>query len=477
MSSHGGQPNFPFGYQQENIHGLGLPEFITPGPPPGQPLLNASENQDLDSFFNEFDQNAPAKQYPHFLPTGHDQYFGIPPLFVGSETDLGPQSMNAPHPLQNAGFQYGGDMLGHDLSHFRQTDMGHNGMQSHLYGDAPMQNPVTNRLPPVTSLQPTFGPAWQQQDFHQPTMLNSQQQSRQTMAFGTDARFQPNGYAAPHNPSDPDLPSGMKIHPMDFFEPASGSTTQPNTRPSTRPNTQPSSPNWQKKRTFEDFQQDQPTQKGLVAPTNEWQSINSTASTSRKRSSMTKSDKAKNSQQPTPPLHSKSQTPVKSEGDDHEEDAEVEDNDRDAIEGPKLPSPARPRRRIPASPQSKPPQKKKASANTTTPPTKKPRPKSLSKKVISSRVPLTQEQKKANHTNSEQRRRDATARAYAELYDLVPELEDHGKQSTMKKLEFVVAKVHRVKQRVYELRMKLGLDIQTGMPQSPSTQQHDDIHD
>jgi len=102
---------------------------------------------------------------------------------------------------------------------------------------------------------------------------------------------------------------------------------------------------------------------------------------------------------------------------------------------------------------------------------------------LSSRVPLTLEQKKANHTNSEQRRRDATARAYAELYDLVPELEEMGKQSTMKKLEVVVAKVRRVKQRVEELRLKLGLDPGTGRPStSPmhsaggNVLMHGDIH-
>lgn len=58
---------------------------------------------------------------------------------------------------------------------------------------------------------------------------------------------------------------------------------------------------------------------------------------------------------------------------------------------------------------------------------------------------MTADQKKANHTNSEQRRRDATARAYAELYDLVPELEVMGKQSTMKKLEVVVNRLAEVK--------------------------------
>lgn len=77
-------------------------------------------------------------------------------------------------------------------------------------------------------------------------------------------------------------------------------------------------------------------------------------------------------------------------------------------------------------------------------------------------MPLSAEQKKANHTNSEQRRRDATARAYAELYDLVPEIQEMGKQSTMKKLEIVVQKVRDIKDRLEYLRGLMGQDLGNG---------------
>ena len=70
------------------------------------------------------------------------------------------------------------------------------------------------------------------------------------------------------------------------------------------------------------------------------------------------------------------------------------------------------------------------------------------------RVTLSAQQKKANHTNSEQRRRDLTGRAYQELFDLVPQLENMGKQSTMKKLEVVVARVAHLKGIVIGLRGK-----------------------
>jgi hypothetical protein len=501
MSSRGGQQNFPFGCrihgffpldsgafayvylidQQENIHGMGLPEFMNPGPPPGQPLLNAIENQDLDTFFNDFEHNATAKQFTQFMPTGHDQYFGMPPTFVGSETELGSRSIIDPHQLQGGAFHYGDGMLGHDMNNLGQTNTMDNGMHGQAYGNSAFQTSLVSQLQTAATMQPNFVPAWQQQSFNQQSMMDAQQPIRQTVAFGTDARFQPNGYAAaPHNPMDPDLPHGMKMHPMDWFEPTSGSTTQPNTRPSTRPNTQPSSPNWHKKRTFDDFQVDLPAHNGFVASTKGQQ--NAVAQPTppfhpRKRNSVAKNEKGKSSQPPTPLSNSKSHTPLKSEDDDHELDAEAEEED-EITEQARSPSPppwpankARPPRKAAPPPPPKPTRKKKASVNSTTTPI---RPKARvpstgsSASKLSSRVPLTLEQKKANHTNSEQRRRDATARAYAELYDLVPELEGMGKQSTMKKLEVVVAKVSRVKQRVEELRLKLGLDPSTGRPGTAS---------
>lgn len=45
---------------------------------------------------------------------------------------------------------------------------------------------------------------------------------------------------------------------------------------------------------------------------------------------------------------------------------------------------------------------------------------------------------------------------------MVPEMNEMGKQSTMKKLEVVVDKVHNVKARLEYLRQQLGRDIVTG---------------
>ncbi|KAI1612089.1 hypothetical protein EDD37DRAFT_610373 [Exophiala viscosa] len=469
MSSHGGQQNFPFGYEQENIHGIGLPEFITPGPPPGQPLLNAVENHNLDQFFNDFDQNAASKQFGNaqFVPTAHNQYFTMPPTFVGSETDLGNHPVIDPNHLQG-GFQYGDGMLD-PLGQQHALD----NMHGQAYNQTGFHNTLIDQLQTAASMQPAFGPAWQQQQaFPPPNMIHAQQQGRQTVNFGTDSRFQPSGYAAPNNPMDPDIPQAMKMHPMDWFEPASASTTQPNTRPNTRPNTQPSSPVWQKKRTFDEFQQDH-TRNGTIKPTTGTiQPTPPQSDTRRKRSSVTKREPS--SQPRTPLSKTKSQTSMTTENarmDDHEEDAEAEEEEtRSPSPAPWPANKARPPRKTPPPP--KPPRKKKGTPNTSTTvkPKLKHQPSSSGSKVASSRTPLSLEQKKANHTNSEQRRRDATARSYAELYDLVPELEDIGKQSTMKKLEVVVAKVQRVKQTVEDLRLKLGLDPVSGRPMNAGAQ-------
>ncbi|KIW92271.1 uncharacterized protein Z519_07255 [Cladophialophora bantiana CBS 173.52] len=478
MSSHGGQQNFPFGYQPENLHGIGLPEFMTPGPPPGQPLLNAHENRDLDNFFQGFDQNGAAnKALTHTQfnsPADHDHLFDMPPMFVGSDTALAQRSIIDQHQLTGAGFLYGDGFLGHDMNTVSQTTPLVPGMHGISYSDATFPNPLITQLQSAVSMQPAYTQGWQQ-SYPPQNAIRIPPQGRLGMDFGTDSRFQPTGYAAPHNPMDPDLPQGLQMNnPIgEWLEPASGSTTQPNTQP----NTQPSSPTWSKKRNFDDFVRDQQPRNGFLASAQQTSMAQPSPPQSnprRKRSEIKTEKRTSISQPPTPLSNSKPHSPLNSNDPgigEQEPDAEAEadrEDDEDATEQPRSPSPApwpaskaRPPRNTKAPPP-KPPRKKKASANASTP--SKPKSKVQRPSVTSTRVPLSLEQKKANHTNSEQRRRDATARAYAELYDLVPELEDMGKQSTMKKLEVVVAKVQRVKQKVDELRAKLGMDPMTGRP-------------
>ncbi|KAJ9615349.1 hypothetical protein H2200_001424 [Cladophialophora chaetospira] len=502
MSSHGGQQNFPFGCmayttllflyptfplstdtltyqsppdQPENLHGIGLPEFITPGPPPGQPLLNAHENQDLDNFFQGFDQNAAAHKsltHSHFnVPADHEQFFNMPPMFVGSDTALAQRAAIEPHQLSGGGFPYGNMLLGPDMNAVAPPQSLVGGMHGPSYTDPAFHNPFVAQLQSAASMQPAFTQSWQQ-SFPAHNMMNTQTQSRLGMGFGTDARFQPTGYAAPHNPMDPDLPQGLQMtNPLsEWLEPNSASTTQPNTQP----NTQPSSPIWSKKRNFDDFARDQQPRNGFVVPAQNAGSARPSPpnSNSRRKRSVVKTEvRTPLSQPPTPLSNSKPHTPLEpeypdpSETPEQDEDAEAEEEDEDSIQRPKSPSPApwpgsRPRPpRNTKAPPPKPSRKRKAS--TSTPAKAK---KSQATQKTTARTPLSLDQKKANHTNSEQRRRDATQRSYAELYDLVPELDDIGKQSTMKKLEVVVAKVRHTKERVEELRAKLGMDPAAGRP-------------
>ncbi|EHY59553.1 hypothetical protein ABEF92_007863 [Exophiala dermatitidis] len=496
MSSHGGQQNFPFGYQQENIHGLGLPEFMNPGPPPGQPLLNAHENQDLDNFFHDFDQNAAVAKHPtpsdFNMLAGSQQYFAMPPMFVGSETGMGQRFVVDPRQFPGAGLPYSAGMMAPDMNMVKHADTMASGMPATAYSDG-YAHPLITQLQTAASMEPAFGPGWQQQQpFPAQANMNMQQlPARQGVAFGTDSRFQPSGYAAPNNLLDPDMPAAMQTHPLDWFQPASASTTQPNTQPNTRPNTQPSSPNWSKKRTFDEFHADQNprndvSQSGHSQQAAMAQPSKSQTNARRKRSSVVKHEQpASSSQQATPLTTGKPHTPLKVEGQavdesnhglnvegEEEDDEDVNDGAATEPEA-KSPSPApwpSNKARPPRNPNPPPPKgsrKKKASVSSAK--SKTPRASSGGRQITpSTRVPLTLEQKKANHTNSEQRRRDATARAYAELYDLVPELEDMGKQSTMKKLEVVVAKVQRVKQSVEMLSARLGVEPLTGRRVGPS---------
>jgi len=518
MSSHGGQQNFPFGCmhpigssntytgpyaedmiidQPESIHGLGLPDFMNPGPPPGQPLLNAHENQDLDNFLSGFDSAAVQKhgtQTPFHMAPGQEPYWNMPPTFVGSETSLGARAGVDPHQLQMAdGFMFEDAtvLAGHDMHPMGQGNALDNGIHGAGYGETAYSNILVSQLQSAAAqIQPGYGPGWPppppppQQSYGHQGMVHMPSSTGTVMRFGSDSHFQPTGYAAPNGVNDPDMIH--PIHPMDWFEPSSATTTQPNTQP----NTQPSSPTWSKKRKLDEFHQDQPSRNGFMPPSNGHPANASQPSPPnsnprRHRQSVVKTEQHTSiSQPPTPRSNSKPQTPLDpeiapdpgAETNAHDEDAEAEDDEElaAAADQARTPSPApwpgsksRPPKSSQRPPSTKAGRDRRKPSIATTPIKPKSRPPRTSSSSQPARVPLTQEQKKANHTNSEQRRRDATARAYAELYDLVPELDEMGKQSTMKKLELVVAKVQRVRRAVEGLRTRLGLDPATGRPLNP----------
>ncbi|RMZ78555.1 hypothetical protein DV737_g3803, partial [Chaetothyriales sp. CBS 132003] len=395
MSSHGGQ--LPFGYNPTAIQSIGLPEFLSPGEPLGQSILNDEESSTLNHFFSDFESNQPPQAIPlQFAPPQSSQQplFAMPPLYFGSETSDGTGPGIDPHTLQLDG-----------QPHAYPNQPTHTSNPSGHF-DPPLLDQLHGTAAGVEHPQPGFTPNWNQQPY-QPQGMPLQTPGRgPMMRFGSDSHFTQSGFQLPNASAVVDSEDATLSHWLP-------------SAPNSRPPTQPSSPNCQVK--YEPHAGSQPL--GRVPP-------RGVASAN--------------------PAHS-----------------------------PSVPalwpnSKARPSQANRPPSIGKPPRKRKKSTASTTPTvTNAPfppysasnglasnRPKSSPSKPArapSTRVPLTTEQKKANHTNSEQRRRDATARAYAELYDLVPEVSEMGKQSTMKKLELVVDKVSWTISAVESLRAKLGM--------------------
>ena len=429
------------------INSIGLPEFAMPGPPVGQPLLNDDENTNLNNFFSGFDSNSmqdkqgQQQQYQMHRPQG--DMWNMPPTFVGSETTIGPLDGIHPAELERTMMSYenglGTRVPGlhvHPASHVPYQGGSH-GLQDNW------SQALFHQLSTAASgIQPGYSGGWQHQQL-QPHGLPLQHPGRgPPIRFGSDSHFQPSGFTGPPI----NIPE-TQLENLDWLESA----------PNTEPSTQPSSPNWSKKRKLTDYQHDH--RNGFMPSTTR------AMAGRRQNAAHVKMESRTHQSLPiTPVTNSKPQTPSYPE---HDEDAEAEDDDDPtATNTAALPSretsPPAPwpssKSRPPKSNKPPPPPKhsrKRKKSESTTPLPKRSAMKSA--RQPSSRVPLSQEQKKANHTSSEQRRRDATARGYAELYDLVPEVAALGKQSTMKKLEVVVDKVTNTIAAVADLRAKLGL--------------------
>ncbi|RMD44145.1 hypothetical protein DV735_g956, partial [Chaetothyriales sp. CBS 134920] len=505
MSSHGGQ--LPFGYNPNAIHSIGLPEFLSPGEPLGQSILNDEESSTLNHFFSDFDSNQPpAPPMPlQFAPpqSSHQPLFTMPPVYFGSETSDGTGPGIDPHTLQLDGQPHAypnqptydlqilhvpGGPLSQIMSGAGGVDddsttnpsngnagNGHGHSANALF-DAPLDQ-LQPTAPSVTHPQPGFTSNWNQQPY-QPQGMPLQAPGRgPMMRFGSDSHFTQTGFQLPANSST-----------LIDTEDATLNHWLPSA-PNSRPPTQPSSPNWSKKRKLDDLNIATRRNGYHAGPENGSNANTSTPSqaTHRHQSlSQVKYEPHAGSQQQ---LNRVSASIARSQhSDDHHSDeidaaAESDDDPFNSNMAtailPHSPSAAGlwSNNNVPppqvnhAASMAKPPRKRKKSTSTTPTVGAMPypsgsnglppgRPKSSpgkSTRAPSTRVPLTTEQKKANHTNSEQRRRDATARAYAELYDLVPEVGEMGKQSTMKKLELVVDKVSWTISAVEALRAKLGM--------------------
>ena len=459
MSYPGQQNNFPFGCMwnsnrtrleetddnppdnQDSIHGVGLPDFMIPAPPPGQPLLNDNETHDLSSFFTDFESNdyhAKSVSRSQFQDNGQMTLgYDLPPTFVRSETSYGGvRSGVDPHQLQMGGYNmYNTAMVPSNIPHINAENNFEHGL--HHPGNGMLEpsypNPLLNQLHTAPSAIPQpYGPSWQPSFPTQNLIPQMIPNGRPMVRFGSDSHFQTTHYAAPNGQMEPEM-----MQNLDWIEAQSSATN-------TQPNTQPSSPYVSKKRKFDDYL----PASGFPMNVTNGHSIGlpSAHTTPPNLKVALKGRKSVKQEQPPTPISATKhvfQDPI-----DHGEDDDEPSPGRS-------PSPAaswsktkvKPPRSTKSLPPSKPKRTSKKTART---------PKLERTASISARTPLTAEQKKANHTNSEQRRRDATARAYAELYDLVPELEALGKQSTMKKLEVVVNALKRLKEGNATLREMLS---------------------
>jgi hypothetical protein len=407
----------------DSINGIGLPLFNSLRPPNPQPpdrrILNNSDHSQLDNFLNSFDdpsmpvQNVDAELslgYPH----GSGPFMGMPPSFVGSESVLPENNEHGFHDWHMANFTY--------LNNMPHTDIHTNPALQHAGFLS-----VSQTGPRPTHLGPIYSNNYQQQPF-QPQGQPLQTPGRGPVPhFGTDAHFQPTGFnhvtEQAHN---------SPIHDDTWL------ASNPSTRPNTRPNTQPSSPVMSRKRKSE---VDHANQRNGFVPHISHGRNSSQAGIANARLSYIKAEPI---QEPTPHSSLDNQSP-----DDSDADAGAESDIEHPSQTATPPAQRHPTRSVePGSSKAKrkstSTKNSKAAAKATT------RPKTTqrnSSNTQSRRQPLSIDQKKANHTNSEQRRRDATARAQARLFDLVPQVRAAPqKQSTVQKLAKVVEYIKEMEQ-------------------------------
>ena len=381
----------------------------------------------------------------------HPVWAEMPPMFVGSETSLRRPNGSSidPNHLQinslmcNSGFMDGDIGVMPSATPFEST----------LHSSTPdfVDNAYSNALSQQFSTscddaQSAYGANWPQ-SFHPQGVGSSA--SRPLVRFGSDSHFLASGYVAPPNQQEPDVIQNLEGLEWD---PQSGSNTQPNT--------QPSSPTWTRKRKLAEFREYEPRPYRTPVANGHH---NTSASFSEQDQPQKDDPSKRRRRSVVVEMEKEEEKGEEYDDDDEEEEEEVEVTLTQSQSTTKPLSKRRPpyrRRREPlsSSTSTSPSTHKKSSrakpatgSKATLKQTQSSRP-----STSTGRTPLTHDQKKANHTTSEQRRRDATGRAYAELYDLVPELEALGKMSTTKKLDRVVQKLMDVQGGNILLRERLA---------------------
>lgn len=406
------------------INGIGLPQFSgfrLPDPqPPSRQILNNSENSQLDDFLNSFDnQSLPVQGVNHGFSLNQFQdpnaFLGMPPNFVGSESVMIGGNGHEVHDWQMDNFTFQNSIPHTDVHTIPN-------LQHPAFGHVSQANPTTAQLAPI------YSNAYQQQPF-QPQGQPLQNPGRGPVPnFGSDAHFQPSGFNH--------IPDQAHASPLQ-------DELWLSSNPNTRPPTQPSSPMIGRKRKPEAEHTSKrngfiPSPRRVLSPPQP------------RRLSYIKAEPV---QEPTPHASLDNQSPLESDADAGAE------SDADYPSQTATP-PVRRTSTKPAESASAKTKKKNASTKNSKATHKSAsRPKAgqrNSSNQMTRRQPLTLDQKKANHTNSEQRRRDATARAQARLFDLIPDVRSAPqKQSTVQKLTKVVDHVPSVKQALSGMRALL----------------------
>lgn len=429
-----------------SMNGIGLPQhdaYPMPQPQPaGRHILNTDAAHYLNDWFENFDHPPAAFQQGH-MPQQfqvqqygqHDDFMTMPPTFVGSESLLRSLDGREVHDWQMENFLHNNNLPNTDIHGIPGLQQHPNHYQHHLSQPSQSQTPLT----------PIYSQNFQQQPYQalgQPLQTPGR---GPVPNFGSDAQFQSDG----HFQVQPQLDTN---HVQDDWL---------SSNPTTRPNTQPSSPVISRKRKSEVLNDPRPSHPPVR---------NGFHHHHRTTSARFKPDP---SELPTP----HSLAAASEDSDAHaESDTDFPSRSRTASssvattpwqQGPinnTSSSSTTAKSTKPASSKPTPAKRKPSSTNTTRPKPPKPRTSSIStttnkdtKDNTPKRLPLTTTQKKLNHTSSEQRRRDANARAQARLFDVVPTVRDApGRLSTFHKLVGVVEFVRLVQEVRRGCEARLG---------------------
>jgi hypothetical protein len=405
---------------------------MPPPQPANQHLLNATESAAMDDFFTAFDVNHDPTNnmmmpQPGHMPQygGGPNYMGIPPTFVGSDSFLEPDVREVQdYHLDN--FSFHNMIPGLDI-HARP------GMHPDQSGSM-----ITNGTRPP-ALRPVYSNSFQQQPY-QPHGQPLQTPGRGPVPnFGSDNQFQPTGYS----------------HEPEQFYPSAALDEQQwlPSNPATRPNTQPSSPMLPRKRTLDDPQYPQrngfqPSPRNVVRNGSYSANVPQMATPQVMKTELGMTPRSSLSETPTQ-IHSDSDAGAES-------DTEYPPPTTTHNSAKKART-AKSEQSVQQKPGKRKSTSKSGSASATKAISAPPKPSRRGSSNQPRRQPLSSDQKKANHTNSEQRRRDANARAQARLFDMVPEIRNATqKQSTVQKLQRVVAFVPEVSDMRKDMQASLN---------------------